>query len=73
MQELQVVKERLQSDYDKLKAEEGEREKRIKELSGLSEKREQAKSDLKGSVTHGVAILNSSYSQLFGGACQCKS
>lgn len=48
LQELQVVKERLQSDYDKLKAEEGEREKRIKELSGLSEKREQAKSDLKG-------------------------
>ncbi|VDK58408.1 unnamed protein product, partial [Anisakis simplex] len=47
LQELQVVKERLQSDYDKLKAEEGEREKRIKELSGLSEKREQAKSDLK--------------------------
>uniref|UniRef100_F1KTF7 Kinesin-like protein n=1 Tax=Ascaris suum TaxID=6253 RepID=F1KTF7_ASCSU len=48
LQELQVVKERLQSDYEKLKLDEVEREKRIKELSGLSEKREQAKSDLKG-------------------------
>ncbi|KHN87757.1 Kinesin heavy chain [Toxocara canis] len=48
LQELQVVKERLQSDYEKLKMDEVEREKRIKELSGLSEKREQAKSDLKG-------------------------
>uniref|UniRef100_A0A915BL61 Kinesin-like protein n=1 Tax=Parascaris univalens TaxID=6257 RepID=A0A915BL61_PARUN len=48
LQELQVVKERLQSDYEKLKVDEVEREKRIKELSGLSEKREQAKSDLKG-------------------------
>lgn len=43
-----MVKERLQSDYEKLKLDEVEREKRIKELSGLSEKREQAKSDLKG-------------------------
>ncbi|VDN53580.1 unnamed protein product [Dracunculus medinensis] len=48
LQELRVAKNQLQSDYDKLKSDESEREKRIKELSGFSEKREQAKSDLKG-------------------------
>lgn len=48
LQDLRVAKNQLQADYEKLKMDEQEQEKRIKELSGLSEKREQAKSDLKG-------------------------
>ncbi|KAK6101470.1 Kinesin motor domain family protein [Brugia pahangi] len=48
LQDLQVAKNQLQADYEKLKMDEHEQERRIKELSGLSEKREQAKSDLKG-------------------------
>ncbi|VDK68660.1 unnamed protein product [Litomosoides sigmodontis] len=48
LQDLRVAKNQLQADYEKLKLDEQEQEKRIKELSGLSEKREQAKSDLKG-------------------------
>lgn len=35
-------------DYDKLKNDEVEKEKRFKDLSALSDKREQAKQDLKG-------------------------
>ena len=35
-------------DYDKLKNDELEKEKRLKTLSALSDKREQAKQDLKG-------------------------
>lgn len=50
LQDLQVAKNQLQADYEKLKMDEHEQERRIKELSGLSEKREQAKSDLKGIV-----------------------
>lgn len=48
LQDLRVAKNQLQANYEKLKADELEQEKCIKELSGLSEKREQAKSDLKG-------------------------
>ncbi|MCP9259625.1 Kinesin-like protein [Dirofilaria immitis] len=43
LQDLRVAKNQLQADYEKLKMDEQEQEKRIKELSGLSEKREQAK------------------------------
>ncbi|OZC09470.1 kinesin heavy chain family protein [Onchocerca flexuosa] len=43
LQDLRVAKNQLQADYEKLKMGEQEQEKRIKELSGLSEKREQAK------------------------------
>uniref|UniRef100_A0A914DCI7 Kinesin-like protein n=1 Tax=Acrobeloides nanus TaxID=290746 RepID=A0A914DCI7_9BILA len=48
LQELQLVKDKLAQDYEKLKNEEGEKEKRLKDLSALSDKREQAKQDLKG-------------------------
>uniref|UniRef100_A0A914XJA2 Kinesin-like protein n=1 Tax=Plectus sambesii TaxID=2011161 RepID=A0A914XJA2_9BILA len=48
LQELQVVKDQLQADYDKMKQEENDKEKKLKELSALSDKREQAKQDLKG-------------------------
>lgn len=48
LQELQVVKDQLQADYDKLKQDETEKERKLKDLSALSDKREQAKQDLKG-------------------------
>ncbi|KAK0414437.1 hypothetical protein QR680_011429 [Steinernema hermaphroditum] len=48
LRELQVVKDQLQSDFEKLKTDESEKEKRIKSLAALSDKREQAKQDLKG-------------------------
>ncbi|KAH7699608.1 hypothetical protein AAVH_33286 [Aphelenchoides avenae] len=48
LQELQLAKDKLAQDYDKLKNDELEKEKRIKDLSALSDKREQAKQDLKG-------------------------
>uniref|UniRef100_A0A0N5AF36 Kinesin-like protein n=1 Tax=Syphacia muris TaxID=451379 RepID=A0A0N5AF36_9BILA len=47
-QEKQVIVDQLRSDNEKLKAKEADWEKRMKELAGFSEKREQAKSDLKG-------------------------
>jgi kinesin family protein 5 len=48
LQELQLVKEKIAQDYEKLKNEETEKERKIKDLSALSDKREQAKQDLKG-------------------------
>jgi len=48
IQELRVFKDQLQVDYDKLKIDENEKEKKIKSLAALSDKREQAKQDLKG-------------------------
>ncbi|KRX95429.1 Kinesin heavy chain [Trichinella pseudospiralis] len=48
LNQLQLTKDQLQSDYEKLKSEENGRDKRIKELALLSDKREQAKQDLKG-------------------------
>ncbi|KRX50336.1 Kinesin heavy chain [Trichinella murrelli] len=48
LNQLQLTKDQLQSDYEKLKSEENGRDKRIKELAMLSDKREQAKQDLKG-------------------------
>lgn len=47
-QEKQVILDQLRSDNEKLRAKEADWEKRMKELAGFSEKREQAKSDLKG-------------------------
>ncbi|CAK5061372.1 unnamed protein product [Meloidogyne enterolobii] len=48
IQEMQLAREKLQQDYDRLKNDEFEKEKRLKSLSALSDKREQAKQDLKG-------------------------
>ncbi|KAI1729238.1 kinesin motor domain-containing protein [Ditylenchus destructor] len=48
LQELQLAKDRLAQDYERLKNDEVEKEKRYKDLSALSDKREQAKQDLKG-------------------------
>lgn len=48
LQEMQIIREKLLQDYEKLKNEEVEKEKRYKDLSALSDKREQAKQDLKG-------------------------
>nr|CAD2137668.1 unnamed protein product [Meloidogyne enterolobii] len=48
IQEVQLAREKLQQDYDRLKNDESEKEKRLKSLSALSDKREQAKQDLKG-------------------------
>lgn len=45
---MQIIREKLLQDYEKLKNEEVEKEKRYKDLSALSDKREQAKQDLKG-------------------------
>lgn len=43
-----MVKEKLAHDYEKLKNDELEKERKYKDLSALSDKREQAKQDLKG-------------------------
>uniref|UniRef100_A0A914NAD1 Kinesin-like protein n=1 Tax=Meloidogyne incognita TaxID=6306 RepID=A0A914NAD1_MELIC len=43
-----LLVKKLQQDYDRLKNDESEKEKRLKSLSALSDKREQAKQDLKG-------------------------
>ncbi|KAF7636437.1 Kinesin-like protein [Meloidogyne graminicola] len=48
IQESQLAREKLQQDYERLKNDESEKEKRLKSLSALSDKREQAKQDLKG-------------------------
>lgn len=48
IQEVQLAKDKLAQDYDRLKNEEGEKEKRLKNLSAMSDKREHAKQDLKG-------------------------
>lgn len=40
----------MSQDYERLKNDEGEKEKRLKDLSALSDKREQAKQDLKGKI-----------------------
>jgi kinesin family protein 5 len=48
LQELQLAKEKLTQDYEKLRNDETEKEKKYKEFSALSDKREQAKQDLRG-------------------------
>lgn len=66
LQELQLVKDKLSQDYEKLKNEEGEKEKRLKDLSALSDKREQAKQDLKGKPRHIYRIyFNNPHGGLF--------
>ncbi|XP_019957859.1 kinesin heavy chain [Paralichthys olivaceus] len=47
-QGLLLEQERLMSDYDKVKAEEQEKDAKLQELMLLNEQREQAKEDLKG-------------------------
>ncbi|KAL7078089.1 hypothetical protein ACQ4LE_002096 [Meloidogyne hapla] len=48
IQEMQLAREKLQQDYERLKNDESEKEKRLKTLSALSDKKEQAKQDMKG-------------------------
>uniref|UniRef100_A0AC34REW1 Kinesin-like protein n=1 Tax=Panagrolaimus sp. JU765 TaxID=591449 RepID=A0AC34REW1_9BILA len=48
LQELQLAKEKLSQDYEKLRVEEAQKEKHIKDLSNITDKREQAKQDLHG-------------------------
>lgn len=48
MQQLQLAKDQLQNDFEKLKTDDAEKEKRLREYAHLSDKREQAKQDLKG-------------------------
>lgn len=48
LQEMNVVKESLSTELEKLRCDESGKEKRMKELSALSDKRDQARSDLKG-------------------------
>ncbi|MEQ2305177.1 Kinesin-1 heavy chain [Ameca splendens] len=47
-QALQLENRKLQSDFDKVKAEDQNKEQRLQKLQFLNEKREQAKEDLKG-------------------------
>merc|ERR1719431_1750796 len=47
-QALTLAIEQLQRDHDKLKEEEQEKSRRLQELIGLNERREQARQDLKG-------------------------
>lgn len=47
-QALTLASEQLQRDHDKLKEEEQEKSRRLQELVGLNERREQARQDLKG-------------------------
>lgn len=50
VQQLQLAKDQLQSDYDRLRTDDVEKEKRLREFNFLSDKREQAKQDLKGKL-----------------------
>lgn len=58
IQEVQLDKDKLAQDYDRLKNDEVEKEKRLKNLSALSDKRDQAKQDLKGSFAHPLPSNN---------------
>jgi len=42
-----LAKEKLAQDYERVKNDEVEKEKRLKNLSAVTDKREQAKQDLK--------------------------
>uniref|UniRef100_A0A915K652 Kinesin-like protein n=1 Tax=Romanomermis culicivorax TaxID=13658 RepID=A0A915K652_ROMCU len=48
LQQLQLAKDQLQTEFDRLKDEDNEREKKLREINLMSDKREQAKQDLKG-------------------------
>jgi len=56
LQKLQLSRDQLQSDYDKLKTDEVDREKKLRELSVMADRREQAKQDLKGIMNE--VVLN---------------
>lgn len=58
-QKLTLALERLQQDYDKLKAEESDKSAKIQEMTLLNEKCEQAKQDLKGLEETVAKELNS--------------
>ena len=47
-QKLSLAQERLQQEYDKLKAEEQEKSVKLHELTMINDRREQARQDLKG-------------------------
>nr|CAH7750175.1 unnamed protein product [Callosobruchus chinensis] len=47
-QKLQLAQQQLQSDYDKIKADESEKSHKLQELIATNERREQARKDLKG-------------------------
>jgi len=48
LQELRLAKDKLAQDYEKLRSDEAEKEKKIKDLSVLTDKKQQAKQDLHG-------------------------
>lgn len=48
LKEMEVVRDQLTSEMEKLRSEEAGKEKKIKELSAMSDKREQARQDLRG-------------------------
>ncbi|KHJ47228.1 kinesin heavy chain family protein [Trichuris suis] len=48
LNQLQLAKDQLQGEYERLKSDETGRDRKLKELALLSDKREQAKQDLKG-------------------------
>ncbi len=54
-----LAQEKLQADYDKLKAEEGEKSAKLAELSLQIDRREQAKQDLKGLEETVVCVYDS--------------
>lgn len=62
MEELQMVKEKLAQDYERLKNDETVKEKRLKDLSAISDKKEQAKQDMKGLLLY---IFNSKFFVLY--------
>jgi len=57
LSKLQLTKDQLQNDYDRLKTDESEKEKKLRELSLMSDKREQAKQDLKGKLVNETASI----------------
>lgn len=48
LQEVQLARDQLQSEYDNLKADESDKAAKLKDMSSVLDKREQAKQDLKG-------------------------
>lgn len=57
LEELQMAKDKLNQDFERLKNEETEKEKRLKEFSAITDKHEQAKQDLKGEVTFCIPTI----------------
>lgn len=57
LQEVQLAREQLQSEYDKLKADESDKAAKLKDMSSVLDKREQAKQDLKGTYALKSCII----------------